>query len=331
MFGLALALALVAWVVRRSGIDPAQVLSSVDRGLYLAAFTVYGVGFLTASWRWYLLLQHIRVRLAFLTVLRLALIGLFFNLFVPGGVGGDLIKMVYLKKESGDRYPQALLTVLLDRLLGLAGLLMLAVLALAMNGGMIAASSSEMRHIMSVVGIASGGGLICGLLFLAWPWIARLAGSAGQRLAHKLPPSLVSIASKIAEALDLLRAAPGKLFGLLLLSTVGHLTATVGVYLVSRGIGGGGELTFFECLLATQLANLVAAVPLTPGGLGGRDLVMSLLLRSAGASPALAGSVPVLVSVLLISWSLVGGLALLWERGSGLAAGIADQPAKDSP
>lgn len=326
LVGLALALALVGWVVARSGIDPAQVLATVDRGLFLLAFAVYGVGFLSASWRWYLLLEHIRVKLHFLTVLRLALIGLFFNLFVPGGVGGDLIKMVYLKRESGDRYPQALLTVLLDRLMGLAGLLVLAVLALATNGPMLAESSAEMRGILGVVGIACAGGLVCGLVFLAWPLVSRWGTGFARGWSARLPASVVSIAIKITEALDLLRAAPLKLCGLLLLSTVGHLTATLGVYLISRGIGGAEQLTFFECLLATQLANLVASVPLTPGGLGGRDLIMSLLLRSAGASAALAGAVPVLVSVLLISWSLLGGLALLWERG----AGMADASAKSS-
>jgi uncharacterized protein (TIRG00374 family) len=256
------------------------------------------------------------------------LIGLFFNLFVPGGVGGDLIKMVYLKKESGDRYPQALLTVLLDRLLGLAGLLALAVAALAMNRSMIASSTPEMRGIMGVVGVASAGGLVFGLAFLAWPLLSRWKGIAS--FAKRLPPSVVSIAGKIGEALDLLRAAPGKLFALLLLSTVGHLTAALAVFLIAQGMGGSSELTFLECLLATQLANLVAAVPLTPGGLGGRDLVTSLLLVSAGAPAALAGAVPVLITVLLISWSMLGGLALLWERGTGLAAGIAGDPSKAS-
>jgi uncharacterized protein (TIRG00374 family) len=326
LFGFVLALGLVGWVVARSGIDLGEVLATVDRPLFAAAFAIYGVGFLSASWRWYLLLEHIRVKLAFLTVLRLALIGLFFNLFVPGGVGGDLIKMVYLKKESGERYPQALLTVLLDRLLGLAGLLTLAVVALAMNREMLATSAPEMRGILAVVGIASAGGLVFLFAFLAWPWLSRWGGNLGASLTQRLPAGVISVAAKIGEALDLLRAAPGKLLFLLLLSTVGHLTAALGVYLVARGVGAGDELTFFECLLATQLANLVAAVPLTPGGLGGRDLVTSLLLREAGASVALAGAVPVLVSVLLISWSLVGGLALLWERGVGVAAGITENP-----
>jgi uncharacterized protein (TIRG00374 family) len=321
VLGFVLALVLVGWVVVRSGIDPAEVLASVHRGLFLAAFLVYGVGFLSASWRWYLLLDHIRVKLPFPTVLRLALIGLFFNLFVPGGVGGDLIKMVYLKRESGQRYPQALLTVLLDRLMGLAGLLALAVVALLMNSSMLSQSSPEMRGALSVVGLAMAGALLCGLAFLGWPLISRWGARAGaQAWAARLPASLVAIAQKVAEALDLLRAAPMKLAALLLLSTVGHLTASLGVYLIAQGLPGGSDLSFLECLLATQLANLVASIPLTPGGLGGRDLIMSVLLRSAGASVALAGSVPVMVSVLLVVWSLVGGLALLWERGAGVVS-----------
>lgn len=317
---------MVGWVVVSSNIKPAEELARVHHGLYLAAFLVYGVGFVAASFRWYLLLHHIRVFLPFLTVLRLALIGLFFNLFVPGGVGGDLIKMVYLKKESGDRYPQALLTVFLDRLMGLGGLLVVALVAILTNPSVFESSSPEMKGILGVVGLAAVGGMAFGVVFLLWPLFSRFGGGAATSLAAKLPPTVVGIASKIVEALNLLRAAPFKLVSLLLLSTVGHLSAALGVFLVARGLGVGSELTFLECMLATQLANLVASIPLTPGGLGGRDVVTKLLLTSAGATAAQAGAIPVLVTVLLVSWSMIGGLALLWERGAGVAAGIAEGP-----
>ena len=320
----------MALVVKRNGVDFREVLSTANHGLLVAAFATYGIGTLTASYRWYTLLHHIRVRLPFLTVLRLALIGQFFNLFVPGGVGGDLIKMVYLKRESGDRYPQALLTVLLDRLLGLAGLLLVAVVAIGMNQSLLQTGSKEMQAILVVVGLASLGGLVCALLFLAWPLIARVGGQAGANLAQKLPPGVVAVAAKIGEALDLLRAAPGKLILLLFLSAAGHISGACAVYIVVLGVGGGAPLSFSEILLATQLANLVAAIPLTPGGVGNRDLVMSLLLGAAGAPAALAGSVPLLVTVLLVSWSLVGGLALLWERGAQtVVAGIEPDLSKD--
>lgn len=322
---LVAALMLVGWVVVSSGVEPIKVLATVDHRLFAAAFLCYGVGFLTASWRWFLLLRHIRVHLTFLTVLRLALIGLFFNLLVPGGVGGDVIKMVYLRRESADRYPQALLTVLLDRLLGLAGLLAIAVVAVGLNAAMIRGGPKELQGLLSVVALASLAGLLGGLLFFLWPLLSRWGSHWSGGLHSRLPIKVQGVVVEIAGALDLLRAAPLKLFVLLLLSSIGHLTSTMGMYLVARATSFGNfELSLTSCLLATQLSNLVAAVPLTPGGLGGRDLVMSLLLRAAGAPQQLAGAVPVLVTMLLVSWSLLGGLALLWERGSGMAAGMVD-------
>lgn len=323
---LGIALALVGWVVVSSGIEPVKVLATVDHRLFFAAFLCHGAGFVLASWRWYLLLHHIRVHLPFLTVLRLALIGIFFNLLVPGGVGGDLIKMVYLRKESGDRYPQALLTVLLDRLLGLAGLLFIALVSVGLNLEMIATGPVELQGLLMVVGIASVAGLLGGVGFFLWPWISKWGTRWGGGAYARLPEGVRAILVKVTDALDLLRASPMKLFGLLLLAAAGHLLAAIGMYLVARGASFGSfSLPFAPCLLATQLANLVAAVPLTPGGLGGRDLVMSLLLRAAGAPQQLAGAVPVLVTLLLVTWSLIGGLALLWERGSGATAGLSDE------
>ena len=326
VLSLSVAFALVGWVVVQSGIDPLQVLSNVDGRYFFAAFLFYGVGVLTASWRWYLLLHHIRVQLPILTVLRLTLIGQFFNLLVPGGVGGDLIKMVYLRRESGERYPQALLTVLLDRVMGLAGLLLVAVLSVAWNLPMILNGPPELQALMMVVAGASVAGLIAGIVFLLWPWISRGVGRWKEQAEQRLPATVLSVIAKLGDALDLLRAAPGKLWALILLSTVGHVTAAIGVFLIAKGTGETFALGFAPCLLATQLSNLVAAVPLTPGGLGGRDLIMSLLLRASGAPASLAGSVPVLVTVCLIGWSLLGGLALLWERGS--TAGLAEENSK---
>lgn len=328
---LAVALALVVWVVRSSGIEPLEVLASVDRVYLLGAFLCYGVGVGFASWRWFLLLNHIRVEMPFLTVLRLALIGLFFNLLVPGGVGGDLIKAVYLRRESGDRYPQALLTVLLDRLVGLAGLLAIAILAVVLNASMIARGPVELQGLLVLVGFTSVGGLLGGLLFFFWPWISRRGGQWTEGVRRRLPLTLQGVLRKVAEALDLLRASPLKLTALFFLSMLGHLTSTVGMYLVAKSVSFGAfQLPFAPCLLATQLANLVSAVPLTPGGLGGRDLVLKLLLLAAGAPEDLSGAIPMLVTVLLICWSLVGGLALLWERGAGVVAGAHSSDSNES-
>jgi glycosyltransferase 2 family protein len=317
LVSFAVAFFLIRFVVLRSGLDVRQVWDTVHPGYLVLAFMSFGMGFLLASYRWYILLHHIQVKLPLLVVIRLALIGQFFNLFVPGGVGGDLIKMVYLRKEAGNRFPEAVLSVLLDRVLGLTGLLLLALLAVATQpAGVMSNSAPEMRLIMGVVAFAGICGLMGAVVFLLWPYLGRFSGLVSV-LMGRLPGKVRGVLERVGQALSLVRSAPGKVGFLLLLAMVNHLFATLAVVLVGQGVGGAEKVSYQAYLLATQLANLVAAVPLTPGGLGGRDLVMSFLLGMSGAGASATGAIPLVVTTLMVTWSCIGGLALLWERTSG--------------
>lgn len=306
-------------VVEMNDVNPRQLWLEVDGALVLLAFLAYGFGTVLAAFRWKLLLNYVNVPLTYLTVLRLTFIGLFFNLFVPGGVGGDLIKMFYLRREAGDNFAEAVLTVLLDRLLGLAGLLLLAITGLVWNTELLDSSTKEMKGMLIAVGIASAAGLLGGLAFFCWPLLGSIGQSWQEGLSRRLPEKLNDVFQRVGRALNLLRKAPLMLAQLLGLAMVGHLGASVAVMFIGWSFEGGKLLGFKVYLLATQLSNLVAAVPLTPGGVGGRDLAMAFLLRAAGASENLAGSLPLTVTAVLITWSAIGGLALLWERKTGVA------------
>ena len=52
----------------------------------------------------------------------LFLIGMFYNQFLPGGTGGDIVKSYLLLKETPDKKAGALLAVLFDRMIGLIAL-----------------------------------------------------------------------------------------------------------------------------------------------------------------------------------------------------------------
>ena len=305
-------------MVVSTGLDIRQVLRTVDHRFLVLAFLAYGLGFVLAAYRWYLLLHHIEVKLPITVVVRLALIGQFFNLFVPGGVGGDIIKMVYLRKESKERFPEAVLTVFLDRVLGLSGLLLLTLVAVAFNPEILNHPAREMRLILGVVSFAGVCGLIGALGFFVWPYLGRFSPGLN-RLADILPSKLKGILDRVVAAVSLIRSSPPIVALLLLFAMGGHLFATIAVYFIGVGVGGAKAVTFQAYLLATQLSNLVAAVPLTPGGLGGRDLTLAFLLNLSGASEQAQGAIPLVVTSLLISWSAVGGLGLLWERRSGEA------------
>ena len=125
------------------------------------------------------------------------------------------------------------------------------------------------------------------------------------------------IVTRLIQAFSLLRSSPGKVLLLLGIAMANHLCATLGIVCIGMGVGGVQQVSFQSFLLATQLSNLVAAIPLTPGGLGGRDLALSFLLGAGGADPVAKGAVPLVVTSLLIAWSALGGLALLWEKRVG--------------
>jgi len=65
----------------------------------LAGFVCYGVVEIVAAARWYILLRVQGVKLPVWRVGALFMLGIFFNMFMPGGTGGDVLKIVYLVKE----------------------------------------------------------------------------------------------------------------------------------------------------------------------------------------------------------------------------------------
>ncbi|MDA0842098.1 MAG: lysylphosphatidylglycerol synthase transmembrane domain-containing protein, partial [Planctomycetota bacterium] len=76
------------------------------------------VGICVTALRWYLLLKAQGIRISYWNSLRLTFVGIFFNTFMPGGTGGDLVKAYYVW-DSGSKRAAAVTTVFLDRVIGL--------------------------------------------------------------------------------------------------------------------------------------------------------------------------------------------------------------------
>src|SRR5205807_7287957 len=77
--------------------------------------------------RWQILLRVQGIAISWRRLFRLLMIGIFFKQFMPGGTGGDVVKIYYLLKETPGKKAQALLAALIDRVVGLLGLMLVAV------------------------------------------------------------------------------------------------------------------------------------------------------------------------------------------------------------
>ncbi|MBI1860921.1 MAG: flippase-like domain-containing protein, partial [Deltaproteobacteria bacterium] len=75
---------------------------------------------LACAFRWYLLATAQGLAVSFRTMFELTMIGNFFNTFLPGSVGGDLIKAWYIANHASQNKTRAIFTVILDRIIGLA-------------------------------------------------------------------------------------------------------------------------------------------------------------------------------------------------------------------
>ncbi len=105
-----------------------ETLSHTDPLWFMIALLFFNLSKILSSVRLNRYFSVLGVDLNEWTALRLYYIGMFYNLFLPGGVGGDGYKIYLLKKAHGKGTLSLVSATLLDRLSGLVPLLMLAAL-----------------------------------------------------------------------------------------------------------------------------------------------------------------------------------------------------------
>src|SRR5437867_2769579 len=133
--------------------------------------------------RWQMVMRVHGLDLSFGRTSEISLVAQFFNSFLLGATGGDVLKAYYAARETHHKKTEAVVTVLVDRLLGLfamllfAGLMMLPSLALVIAHRRLAAFAVIILLMMfgcgSVLVLSLWGGLS-----RQWPqaraWLKRL-------------------------------------------------------------------------------------------------------------------------------------------------------------
>src|SRR6202035_5724592 len=102
---------------------------------FLTAVGLYVAGQVMSAYRWKLLGAILKIPAPFIDYLSYAFIGMFTNVFVPGLVGGDALRAVYLGRRH-QRLADAIASVAADRIVGLIGLFWLAATAAALSANL---------------------------------------------------------------------------------------------------------------------------------------------------------------------------------------------------
>jgi uncharacterized membrane protein YbhN (UPF0104 family) len=233
------------------------------------------------AYRWQLVAGVIHLHARYREFLSYYFVGMFTNLFVPGLVGGDAARAIYLGRRS-ERMGESVASVICDRGIGLAALFWLAG-AMAM-GRQSTLPASVTRPTALVGALVLAGYLGLPLLAMAIPYMPRML----RRAAGIVAPYL---------------HRPLSLLVPIVLSLILQISLAVCQWMLARGLGLSTPLGVF--LLCVPIANVFASLPLTLNGLGIRESAYLVLFGMAG----MARQDAIALGLLWFAATMLGGLS----------------------
>jgi glycosyltransferase 2 family protein len=317
LFSVKLLLSVAVLVYIARGLDLRQLrdhLVSVDPVLFVLALVLILLQTFVLNGRWALIMRALGVSLDWLAGWRILMISLWFNQVLPSSVGGDAVRM-WLLRQRGVQWPEAVKGVAADRFTALIGLIVMMVIGLP----------ALMARVSNQAAILAIGGLT----------LAGVAGTVVLLTLDRLPKRLTrlpAIASfvrfgSLVRFLLLQFERRGVLLGSALLI---HLVTALACYALARGVGA--QLTLLDAGILIPPVVLLTAVPISISGWGVREGAMVACLGLAGVPSEQALSVSLLLGAISVIIGLVGGSIWLAspERGS-YAADRAAEAATEAP
>ncbi|HUS87262.1 MAG TPA: lysylphosphatidylglycerol synthase transmembrane domain-containing protein [Bacteroidales bacterium] len=129
-----LSLLAIVYVLKRIKLGDIKTILASAHDVYLVfAFLLFVASKMVAAFRTLLILNEYSVTISWWDNLKLYWTGMFYNLFLPGGIGGDVYKTVVINKMHSNGIKISAGAVLTDRIAGVAALVILALLCILLT------------------------------------------------------------------------------------------------------------------------------------------------------------------------------------------------------
>jgi len=231
--------------------------------------------------RWFLLVRALDLPFTLRNAFRLGLVGTFYNAFLPGSVGGDLVKAYFIAKDQPARRAAAVATVVADRLIGLFGLIWF----VAAFGGAFWLSGDDRftanEYLQGVIRVCA---VLVGVVAVGWVGLGFLPARRADRFAGRLEgvPKLGKSLSEVWYAVWSYRQRPWTVLGLVALTAVNHVGMVLIVYLAVRVFDLPDPASLPENFVLAPVGLTAQAFFPAPGGVGGAEAIFGYLYTLLG-------------------------------------------------
>jgi len=300
---VAVAVGLTVYILYKS--HPASVLAAARgadwRPIVLAVVLVLADRALMA-YRWVVLLCIVdpRQRPPLAAIMRIFFVSTFVGTFLPASVGGDAVRVYSVTRlhiSGGD----AVASVFMDRMLGVASILLMALAGLTLATDL----ATDWTIVSALVVVAAACGVVLALVFSA------AAAAIAAHMLNSMPLVLRQPLDHVLQSIRRYATYHGALANVLVCSTAVQVLRIVQAYFLGIGLGIAAPLAAYFAFV--PLILLVMLLPITFNGIGTSQAAFVWFFRRAGvaAAPAFA------LSVLFVALGVVGNLpgALLYVFG----------------
>ncbi len=265
-----------------------QTIRSLRPFPFLGAVVLYWVAQFLSGVRWQLLLRVQEVRIPLGRLMLFYLEGMFAGLFMPATIGSDLVRAYRINNETDGRQG-ALASIPVERLSGLAALIVIAVVALLLSSDRTA----------TWVVLAAACVFILGLVMVfnrrLWAWVSRILSR------HGFGP-LGAMVDAVADGIGRYGSHQKALGAAFVQSLLVQLVMVYAHFLAARALGF--TVPFEVFLVLVPIVTIVTMIPVSISGLGVREGTVVYLFGQIGLPSASALS-------LSLTWFLTGVLASL--------------------
>jgi uncharacterized protein (TIRG00374 family) len=290
-----------------------EALRAADYLWIGAAVIAYFLVEFAAGVRWWILLKVQQIHLSVPRVSGLFLIGMFYNQFLPGGTGGDIMKSYLLLKETPGKATGALLAVVFDRMVGLVGLISITATLIALRYDFLT-QLPETRV------------LVHGLLAVLGSAVLMLLTSfvvSGLNLAHRLPQRFPGREKliELSAAYHLYARHWRATIVALGASIVAHLLTFATFLFVAYAFHAKVAVLDFFAIMPVE--RTISSLPISVAGVGLREKIFQIMLHGlCGVPEAVAVLIGSMSFLVMLACSAPGGIVYFLYRPSGQAGHV---------
>jgi hypothetical protein len=301
---LALAGGLVGWLVLSGRLDFGALkvlyqqpsLLAFDLGLFM-------LGACIGSFRYQTLLRIADVHVSLGKLFQLQMTAFFFNVVIPGNIGGDVVKALYVARDAPtEKRTTILLLAFVERLLGLAALILV-------GGFIVIVQPSVLSHPLlrpwAMIVLALAAAMIVGGLLALY-----LVRALGARLDEYTsgPSKIAKLLNQLVASLRIISQGPKQIAIALGVSTLYHF-GSIGFFAVVTNALLHTDTSYASMATVVPIGLLTLLLPVSPGGIGVGHVAFQKLFETIGItgganifnvfvlgqnSPAILGVIPFL-------------------------------------